>query len=76
MKDLISCRAKAIADNPEDVAVREMEGPRSPVVEPKVAKEDIGNIIGTHGRTVVAITTLLGTATMKLKKQCVLNLLK
>ena len=63
-------------DNPEKVLVAEISGARSSVIELKVAKEDIGKIVGKHGRTVVAIRTLLGAASMKLKKRCVLDLLE
>lgn len=76
MKDLITCIAKAIVDNPEEVVVTEIKGARSSVIELKVAKEDIGKIIGKHGHTVVAIRTILSAASMKLKKRCVLDLLE
>jgi predicted RNA-binding protein YlqC (UPF0109 family) len=76
MKDLITCIAKAIVDNPEEVVVTEIKGARSSVIELKVAKEDIGKIIGKRGRTVVAIRTILSAASMKLKKRCVLDLLE
>jgi predicted RNA-binding protein YlqC (UPF0109 family) len=58
------------------VLVTEISGARSSVIELKVAKEDIGKIVGKHGRTVVAIRTLLSAASMKLKKRCVLDLLE
>jgi predicted RNA-binding protein YlqC (UPF0109 family) len=76
MKDLITCIARAVVDNPEEVLVTEISGARSSVIELKVAKEDIGKIVGKHGRTVVAIRTLLSAASMKLKKRCVLDLLE
>ena len=76
MKDLIACIAKAIVDNPEEVVGTEIKGTRSSVIELKVAKEDIGKIIGKHGRTVVAIRTILSAASMKLKKRWVLALLE
>jgi predicted RNA-binding protein YlqC (UPF0109 family) len=76
MKDLIICIAKALVDNPEGVAVTEIIGAQSSVVELKVAKEDIGKIIGKHGRTIVAMRTILSAASMKLKKRCVLVLLE
>jgi predicted RNA-binding protein YlqC (UPF0109 family) len=76
MKDLIACIAKAIVDNPEEVVVTEIKGTQSSVIELKVAKEDIGKIIGKQGRTVVAIRTILGAASMKLKKRCILDLLE
>ena len=76
MKNLITFIAKALVDDPEEVVVSEINGTQSSVIELKVAKEDIGKIIGKHGRTVVAIRTILGAASMKLKKRCVLDLLE
>ena len=76
MKDLVACIAKAIVDKPEEVVVTEIKGAQSSVIELKVAKEDIGKIIGKHGRTVVAIRTILGAASMKLKKRYILDLLE
>ncbi len=76
MKDLIACIAKALVDDPEEVVVTEIKGAQSSVIELKVAKEDIGKIIGKQGRTVVAIRTILNAASMKLKKRCVLDLLE
>ena len=76
MKDLISYIAKALVDNPEEVVVTEIKGEQSSVIELKVAKEDIGKIIGKHGRTVQAIRTILSGASTKLKKRCVLELLE
>ena len=75
MKDLIACIAKTLEDVPE-VVVSEIKGTQSPVIELKVAKEDIGKIIGKHGRMVVAIRTILSAASIKLKKRCVLDLLE
>jgi predicted RNA-binding protein YlqC (UPF0109 family) len=58
------------------VVVTEIKGTQSSVIELKVAKEDIGKIIGKQGRTVVAIRTILVAASMKLKKRCILDLLE
>ena len=76
MKDLVACIAKAIVDKPEEVVVTEIKGAQSSVIELKVAKEDIGKIIRKHGRTVVAIRTILSAASMKLKKRYILDLLE
>ena len=45
MKDLVSCIARALVDNPDEVAVTEIKGTQVSVIELKVAKEDIGKII-------------------------------
>jgi hypothetical protein len=76
MKDLITYIAKALVDNPEEVVVTEIEGRQTSVIELKVAKEDIGKIIGKQGRTVMAIRTILSAASMKLRKRCVLEILE
>ena len=72
---LIAFIAKALVDDPEEVVVTEINGRQSSVIELKVSKEDVGKIIGKHGRTIVAIRTILSAASMKLKRRCVLDLL-
>ena len=74
MKDLIIVIAKALVDQPDEVVVSEINGTQSSVIELKVAKEDVGKIIGKHGRTIMAIRTILSAASMKLKKRCILDL--
>ena len=63
-------------DKPEEVVVTEIAGQQTFVIELKVAREDIGKIIGKHGRTVAAIRTILNAASMKLRRRCVLDLLE
>ena len=76
MKELITYIAKALVDKPEEVVVTEIKGEQTYLIELKVAKEDIGKIIGKHGRTAQAIRTILSGASTKLKKRCVLELLE
>ena len=76
MKDLIAVIAKALVDRPEDVVVSEVEGQQASVIELKVAKEDIGKIIGKHGRTAQAIRTILSAASTKIRKRCILELIE
>jgi len=76
MKDLIAHIAKALVDKPEEVSVTEIEGEQSTVIELKVAKEDLGKIIGKQGRTARSIRTILGAASAKMKKRSVLEILE
>lgn len=76
MKELIEMIAKALVDNPEEVAVTEVEGEQTTVLELRVAQSDLGKVIGKQGRTARAIRTLLGAAGMKLKKRFVLEILE
>ena len=76
MKDLIAYIAKALVDKPEEVMVTEIEGEQTSVIELGVAKEDLGKIIGKQGRTAMAIRTILGAASAKMKKRSVLEILE
>ena len=76
MKDLVAHIARELVDKPEAVSVAEVEGNHTSVLELKVAKDDLGKVIGKQGRTARCIRTLLGAAGMKLKKRFVLEILE
>jgi len=76
MKDLIAYIAKALVDKPEEVVVTEIEGEQTSVIELRVAKEDLGKVIGKQGRTARAMRTILGAASAKMKKRSVLEILE
>jgi predicted RNA-binding protein YlqC (UPF0109 family) len=76
MKDLINYIAQALVDHPEEVSVTEVEGDSTSVLELKVAKEDLGKVIGKQGRTARAMRTILGAASAKLKKRTVLEIIE
>jgi hypothetical protein len=76
MKDLIGYIAKALVDHPEQVNVTEVKGGQTDVLELKVAKEDIGKVIGKQGRTARAMRTILSAASAKIKKRTVLEIVE
>ena len=76
MKVLIGCIAQALVDHPEQVDVTEVERDQTTVLELKVAKEDIGKVIGKQGRTVRAMRTILSAASAKIKKRTVLEIVE
>lgn len=76
MKDLIKYIAQALVDNPDQVSVEEVEGNQTSVLELKVAKEDLGKVIGKQGRTARAMRTILSAASAKIKKRTVLEILE
>jgi uncharacterized protein len=76
MKDLIAYIAKALVDKPEEVTVTEIEGEQTSVIELKVAKEDLGKVIGKQGRTARAMRTILSAASTKIKKRSVLEIIE
>lgn len=75
MKELIGYIARALVDNPEQVAVNEVEGNHTLILELKVAKEDLGKVIGKQGRTAQAMRTILSAASAKVKKRTVLEII-
>lgn len=76
MKELITYIAKALVDNPEEVSVNEIEGEQTSVIELKVAKEDLGKVIGKQGRTARAMRTILSAASTKIRKRSVLEIIE
>ena len=76
MKELIEYMSKTLVDTPEQVEVREIEGEQSSVIELRVAREDLGKVIGKQGRTARAMRTILSAASTKLKKRAVLDIIE
>lgn len=76
MQELIIMIAKALVDKPEAVEVTEVEGEQTTVIELRVAKEDLGKVIGKQGRTARALRTILSAASTKIRKRSVLEILE
>lgn len=73
---LIEIIAKSLVDKPDEVSVNEVVGENTTVLELKVAKDDLGKIIGKQGRTARSIRTVLNGASTKLKKRTVLEIIE
>lgn len=76
MKELVRYIARSLVDNPDAVEVNEIEGEQTSVIELKVAKEDLGKVIGKQGRTARAMRTILSAASTKLRKRSVLEIIE
>ena len=76
VKELIEYIAKAIVDKPEDVEVKGVEGENSTFIELKVAKDDIGKVIGNKGKTITALRTILNATRAQKDKRQVLEVLE
>lgn len=74
-KDLLEVIAKALVDKPEEVQVSEVHGERSTILELKVAKEDIGKVIGKQGRIANAIRTVIKASALKDGKRIIVEIL-
>ena len=74
-KELVSYMVKSLVDNPDQVEINEIEGEKSTILELKVTKEDIGKVIGKHGRIARAIRTIINASATKTGKRVVLEIL-
>jgi uncharacterized protein len=75
-RELVENMAKALVDRPEMVIVSELKGEQTTVIELKVAKEDMGKVIGKGGRIATALRTILGAISSKTKRNLVLEILE
>jgi predicted RNA-binding protein YlqC (UPF0109 family) len=76
MKELIKYIAQSLVDNPDHVEVSEVLGEQTSVIELRVAKEDLGKVIGKQGRTAKAMRTILSAASTKIRKRAVLEIIE
>lgn len=76
LKGLIEELVKAIVDKPEEVKISEVEGESTSVLELKVAKDDIGKIIGKEGKTAKAMRTILSAASQKIRRKTHLEIIE
>lgn len=76
MKDLITEIVKALVDQPEEVFVTEIGSSHTTVLEVKVAKTDMGKVIGKQGRTAQAIRAILNAAAGKARKRYMLEIVE
>ncbi|HRX15475.1 MAG: KH domain-containing protein [Spirochaetes bacterium] len=74
-KELVDFLVKSLVDNPDDVEINQIEGEKSTILELSVAGDDIGKVIGKHGRIARAIRTVLNAASAKSGKRVVLEIL-
>ena len=76
MKELILVMARALVDKPDEVKIKEIEGDVTTILELKVAKEDLGKVIGKRGKTAHAMRSILNATATKLKKRAVLEIVE
>ena len=76
MKELVRYLAKSLVSNPDAVEIKETDNDGASVIELKVAKEDLGRIIGKQGRTAKSIRTLLNAAASRDNRRVVLEIVE
>ena len=76
MKELVQLLARSLVNYPDAVEVKETQGDTASVLELKVAKEDLGRIIGKQGRTAKSIRTILNAAASRTNRKVVLEIVE
>ena len=76
LKTLVEFIAKSLVDLPDRVDVSEIEGEKTTILELRVAEDDLGKVIGKHGRTAKAMRTVINAAATKARKRAVLEILE
>ncbi|MBQ7120543.1 MAG: KH domain-containing protein [Oscillospiraceae bacterium] len=65
MKDLLTYIAKSLVENPDAVSVTEVQKEDGLVLELRVAPDDMGKVIGKHGRIAKEIRTIIKAAALR-----------
>jgi len=76
MSQLIENLIKRLVNQPDEVQVTQNEGDQTDIFELKVAKEDMGRVIGKKGRIIEALRTIVFAFGVKQKKRCLLQLIE
>lgn len=76
MKELLENIAKSLVDYPEEVSVNEIQNEKSIILELRVAKDDMGKVIGKQGRIAKAIRTVVKAAAVKDSRRVVVDIIQ
>jgi predicted RNA-binding protein YlqC (UPF0109 family) len=76
VKDLVEFIARSLVDDPTQVQVEQVRGPGKVHLELRVAKEDMGRVIGKSGRVANALRVLLRVAAAREGKQVSLDVIE
>jgi uncharacterized protein len=76
MKELVQFLARHLVNNPDVVEVNEAHGNTTSVLELRVAKEDLGRVIGKQGRTVNSLRTILNAVASRTNRKVVLEIIE
>jgi predicted RNA-binding protein YlqC (UPF0109 family) len=76
MGQLIEDIVRSLVDQPDQVQIKEVVGEHAHVLELRVAKEDLGKVIGKGGAHASAIRTLMAAASGKEKKRYILEIIE
>jgi len=76
VKELVEIVCKSLVDNPDQVAVTQIDGEQTTILELRVHPSDLGKVIGKQGRTARAIRTILAASGMKQRRRYNLEIIE
>ncbi len=76
MKELIEYIARSLVDDPTQVSVNQEKSIGKSRIELRVAKEDMGRVIGKNGRVANSMRVLLRVAAAREGKQASLDVME
>ena len=76
MKEFLQFVAQQLVNNPDAVDVRETRGDTASVFELRVAKEDLGRVIGKQGRTAKSLRIVLSAVASRTNRKVVLEIIE
>ncbi len=76
MKELVQFLAQQLVNNPDAVEVTETRGDAATLLELRVAKEDLGRVIGKQGRTALSIRTILHAVAARNNRKVTLEIVE
>jgi len=76
LHDLVTSLARALVDDPGSVDVRAITGRSMSVYEIRVARSDVGKLIGKEGRTLRALRTIVAAVGSKLQRKALVEIIE
>jgi predicted RNA-binding protein YlqC (UPF0109 family) len=76
MKEFLQFVAQQLVNNPDAVDVRETRGDTASVLELRVAKEDLGRVIGKQARTAKSLRIVLSAVASRTNRKVVLEIIE
>ena len=70
LREIVEDLIKRLVDEPDEVSVIESKGGRTTILEARVAKPDMGKVIGRKGKTVNALRVIVNACGAKKKQRC------
>jgi predicted RNA-binding protein YlqC (UPF0109 family) len=76
VRELIHLLVEQLVNNPGAVEIKESRMDAASVIEIRVAKEDLGRVIGRQGRTAQALRTILNAIALRNNRKVILQIIE